>query len=214
MGAIRSASRRGGGRSAARLGPALAVCVALAGAACGGEDAPETSLPGAVHEPPRPAPALRLTRGDGGTYDIAGDRGRFVLVFFGFTRCPDICPATLERWVRVRRALGDDAERVRFLFVSVDPKRDTPDVAASYAAGFDTTFVGVSGTEREVGETALAWGVAATRANGGDNADYDVVHASQVFVVDAEGLLRWGYGRSVTAEEIAAGIRSLLRPRS
>jgi protein SCO1/2 len=200
---------------------AIAVAGFLALAGCGGGE-PASTLPGgALYDPPRPAPALRLTDGNGDRYDLAHERGRVVLVFFGFTRCPDVCPATLQRWVQVRDALGPDASRVRFLFVSVDPERDTPAIAAAYAAGFDARFVGVSGAEREVGETALAWGVGATRAPGGGGDDggndggdgdggYDIVHASQVFVVDADGLLRWGYGRATTVEEIATGVRSLL----
>lgn len=214
MGDTRSA-RHGGhvrpsGRDASRVA-LLVAAILLALVGCGAEQGRENVLPGAVYDPPPPAPALRLTDGAGGRFDLSDERGRVVLVFFGFTQCPDVCPATLDRWARVRAALGRDTTRVRFVFVSVDPERDTPAAAAAYAAAFDPTFLGVSGTEREIGETALAWGVAVSRApNEGPKGGYDLVHTSQVFVVDAEGLLRWGYGRAATVEEITSGIRSLL----
>jgi protein SCO1/2 len=190
----------------------LAFLVLWVVSGCGDGRPPDSDLPGAVFDPPRPAPALRLTGADG-AYDLAADRGRVALVFFGFTNCPDICPTTLDRWTEVRRLLGPAADGVRFVFVSVDAKRDTPAIAAAYAAGFDAAFVGLSGTEAEVRQAALAWGIATERREGeGDSTgepDVDIVHASQVFVVDPEGRLRWAYGRSVPAERIAAGIRSL-----
>lgn len=210
MGAIRSGKRFGAAADrGARPAPrrfAFLLLGALLASGCGESAERAPDLPGALYEPPRPAPALRLT-GAGGPYELASDRGRVVLVFFGFTNCPDICPASLENWAKVRALLGEDAARVRFLFVSVDPKRDTPEIAARFAAGFDSTFMGVAGTEAEIAEVALAWGVAVGGGSG------EIVHASQVFVVDGEGRLRWGYGRSLTAEQIAAGIRSFL-PRA
>ncbi|HSQ60435.1 MAG TPA: SCO family protein [Acidobacteriota bacterium] len=200
------ARARGAAASARRAAPALLLLGALLASGCGDSADRAPDLPGALYEPPRPAPALRLS-GAAGPYDLAAERGRVVLVFFGFTNCPDICPATLENWAKVRALLGEDAARVRFLFVSVDPKRDTPEIAAGYAARFDSTFVGVAGTEAEIADVALAWGVT---VGGGPE---EIVHASQVFLVDAEGRLRWGYGRSVTTEQIAGGVRSFL-PRA
>lgn len=165
-----------------------------------GRDAFE-SLPGAIYDPPRPAAPLRLSGADGVPFDLGAQRGRVVLVFFGFTACPDVCPATLDRWVRVRAALGADSTRVRFVFASIDPERDTPAAAEAYAKRFDPTFVGLSGTRAAVEETARAWGVALD--SGGAP-----THTTQVFVVDSKGLVRWGYGRSASVEEITRGIRA------
>jgi protein SCO1/2 len=176
---------------------------------CGGNDVPATgggghapleALPGAIYDPPRPAPALRLTGADGRAFDLAAERGHVVLLFFGFTQCPDICPSTLRRWAEVRALLGVDSSRVRFVFVSVDPENDTPSIAAAYARTFDPSFVGLSGTTAEIQQVALAWNVPAART-----------HSSQVFVVDPEGLIPWGYGRSAEVEEIVRGLRAVLR---
>jgi protein SCO1/2 len=217
MGDTRSADRAAGAPRRAAFGgaatalvalPALVASLLLAAPGCAPERDEPPAPSGALYDPPRPAPALRLTGGDGAPYDLAAERGRVVLVFFGFTNCPDVCPETLERWAVVRRALGADAARTRFLFVSVDPARDSPRGASAYAAQFDDSFVGVSGTAAQVGETALAWGVATERKGAGEG--YDLLHSTQVFVVDPAGRLRWGYGRAATVPEIAAEVRALL----
>lgn len=200
MGAIRSGRGRRAARSTA-LVAALVSAAAILVAGCGerGGDASLDSLPGAIYDPPRPAPALWLREGGcGGRFDLANERGHVVLVFFGFTQCPDICPATLTRWKEVRASLGADTSRVRFVFVSIDPEIDTPEVASAYARQFHPSFVGLSGTPAEVAETALAWGVSKETA-----------HTTQVFVVDPKGQIPWGYGRSATTEEIVRGIRAV-----
>ena len=156
------------------------------------------SLYGAIYDPPKPAPALRLTDSAGRAFDLSTERGNVVLIFFGFTECPDICPATLQHWARARAALGPASSRVRFVFVSIDPEHDTPAIAAEYARRFDPSFVGLSGTVAEIGQVALAWGVSKGRA-----------HTSQVLVVNRDGLIPWGYGRSATIEEIVRGIREI-----
>ncbi|MEK7316567.1 MAG: SCO family protein [Candidatus Eisenbacteria bacterium] len=202
--------RRSGARGAVFVGELLVAAALLGGiVGCGGgEDATSRdaagpgleSLPGAIYDPPRPAPALRLTDAEGTDFDLANQRGRVILVFFGFTECPDICPATFQRWARVRAALGPDTSRVRFVFVSIDPEKDSPAITAEYARKFDPSFVGLSGTVAEIGEVALAWGVSEDRA-----------HTTQVFVVNPQGLIPWGYGRSASVEEIVRGIRTLAR---
>ena len=126
-----------------------------------------------------------------------------MLLFFGFTECPDICPLTMKRWAQVRNALGRDADRARFVFVSVDPEHDTPAKAAAYARTFHPSFVGLAGTPAETEQIVLAWGVAKGRA-----------HTGQVFVVNPQGLVPWGYGTGATVPEIVRGIRSLARKPS
>jgi protein SCO1/2 len=197
------------------LAPALAAIFVLAGCDRGRDEGPASGGIGAVYDPPRPAPRLHLS-GAGGVFDLSQERGHAVLVFFGFTRCPDVCPETLARWAKVRAALGADSGRVRFVFVSVDPDHDTPAIAAEYARTFHPSFLGLSGSAAEVGEVALAWGVAAkpaATAGATPDSGIQVVHTAQVFVVDGEGLLRWSYGRSATVEEIAAGVRGILGTR-
>jgi protein SCO1 len=176
---------------------------------------------GLVYDSLEPAPALALGAPGGRTFDLAGERGKVVLVFFGYTRCPDVCPTTLADWAKVKRALGTRADRVRFVFVSVDPERDTPEATHRYAQRFDPAFVGLAGTPAQTEEVKRAWKVAAypdvampgDTAHGGahgDSASHRVVHSPPVFVVDRQGRLRLVYTSGATSDEVAADIARLL----
>ncbi|HYD54737.1 MAG TPA: SCO family protein, partial [Gemmatimonadaceae bacterium] len=204
----------------------VSLAVLLGLAACrGGEDAslarePEPSMErsaagwyGTEVPEPRPTPTIRLVDADHRPFDLASERGKVVLVFLGYTQCPDICPTTLAQWVRVKRALGADSARVRFVFISVDPERDTPEDAERYAQKFDPSFVGLTGRRSEVDMVQRQFRVssfaeAPPAAEGGSAsaregheghgaadsatrplAGYTVAHASRVFVIDREG--RW-----------------------
>ena len=181
---------------------------------------------GVVYDTPEPAPALALGAPGGRTFDIAAERGNVVLVFFGYTRCPDICPTTLADWAKVKRTLGTRAERVRFVFVSVDPERDSPEATHRYAQRFDPAFVGLAGTPAQTEEVKRAWKVAAypdigappgaphgDMAHGDardDGAAHRVVHSPPVYVVDRDGRLRLVYTSGVTSDQVASDVARLL----
>jgi protein SCO1/2 len=172
---------------------------------------------GAPVDPPAPAPALQLRTAGGAPFDLARERGRVVLVFFGYTRCPDVCPTTLADWKRTRALLGADTAGVRWVFVSVDPERDPPDSAAAYARRFDASFVGLGGTPAEIERVTSAWGIAAVpetpqadphAAHGAAPATM-VSHTPRTFVVDGEGRLRLLFAPDSRPEGIAADLRAL-----
>ncbi len=135
---------------------------------------------------PSAAPVLRLQRSDGRVFDLAQERGNVVLVFFGYTHCPDICPLTLVNFVGVRRRLGPRAERVRFVFVTVDPGRDSPERAMAYARQFDSAFIGLSGDSATLATVQRSFHVASwvTRDSAGNVL---VAHSATVFVVGRDG---------------------------
>ena len=214
---------------------ALAACGrgesrAEAKAADTAESAQATVEPGpsgyyATELPPTlPAPVLALAAHDGTRFDLAAQRGRAVLVFFGYTHCPDICPTTLSTWKRVKRGLGEDSARVRFVFVSVDPERDTADVAQRYAHQFDPSFVGLSGTRAQIDEVQRSFRISSFReeppadsadgagghaGHGGDA--YTVAHPARVFVFDPAGRWRLVMPASASAEATLADLKRLLR---
>jgi protein SCO1/2 len=167
-------------------------------------------LRGIVMEDPEPAAPLVLTDASGARFDLAAARGSVILVYFGYTHCPDVCPTTLGDWARARRALGDEAPRVRFVFVSVDPQRDTPAVAQAYAWQFDSSFVGLTGSEAELESLKNAWHIAAYPEGDPRTRDYAVAHPAHTYVVDREGRLRVLYEPGVRGEELAEDIRKLL----
>jgi protein SCO1 len=162
-------------------------------------------------DPPREVPAFTFVRPSGDTVSTAAESGRPTLVFFGYTHCPDVCPVTLADWSRVKQALGADADRVRWFFVTVDPARDTPEVADAYARQFDTSFVGLSGDSATVAGMQRAFSVASYETPGATDADYLVTHAAQSFLLDDAGRLRAMYQFNSGTEALEADLRRLLR---
>lgn len=185
-----------------RLIPALLLLVA----ACG-----EPKLHGARFEQPTAAPALSIARADGARFDLAAQRGAHVLLFFGYTHCPDICPTTLSDWARAKQALGADTTGVRWVFVTVDPARDTPEVAQRYAARFDPSFVGLSPTETELAALKQAWGFAAwsEAVTPADTVNYTVAHPAYAMLVDRQGRLAVRYPFGVRGADLAADLKAL-----
>lgn len=143
---------------------------------------------------------------------LAGFRGKMVMLFFGFTHCPDVCPTALATIAQARRLLGEDADRVQGLFVTVDPKRDTPDILAQYVTAFDPKFLGLYGDQAETETVAKEFKIYYRAHKPDANGAYGVDHSGQVYVIDAQGRLRL-YIRSHDAapEVIAHDLRLLFQ---
>ena len=134
------------------------------------------------------SPDFRLTDVDGHGRTLADYHGRVVVLFFGFVRCPDACPAALYKLALVMKDLGAERTRVQVLFVTLDPQRDTPDVLRGYVRGFDPSFVALTGTVADVDAAAQRFFVQYARVRQG--ADYTIDHSAGLAVVDAGGRLR------------------------
>ncbi len=159
---------------------------------------------------PEQAPEFTLI-GDGGeTVSLESYRGKVVLMYFGYTFCPDICPASLAELADAMELLGDRADDVQVVMVSVDPARDTPDVLAEYMDYFDPRFVGLTGTDAEIAGVANSYGVFYEAQEGTAATGYLVDHLASVIVIDGDG--RWveilSYGTS--SEQIAGDVREWL----
>lgn len=165
---------------------------------------------GLTIDPPRQVPAFTFAQADGSPFSTAPEPGRPLVLFFGYTHCPDVCPTTLADWRRVQRQLGDRAERVRFVFVSVDPARDTPAVAAAYATRFSPAFTGVSGDSATTAGILAAFGATATPEPATGASGYLVSHSSQLFLVDDQGRLVAMYPFGTGWEALAADLEKLL----
>lgn len=161
---------------------ALAALLLLAG--CGPEKPwHSTNITGSM-----PALEFSMTRASDGAAVTAGDyRGRIVLLYFGYTHCPDVCPATLANLSDVLRRLGRDADKVRVLFVTVDPNRDTLDILKPYVQSFGQQVDGLRGTENQLANLARRYRVAYSVKT---KPDYVVMHTSAVFVFDDRGRAR------------------------
>ena len=173
----------GPGSSADRTGAGNGAPLGSASAVPGSSADPASFLVADV----RAAPPLDLTGSDGQPMSLAAMRGSPVLVFFGYTHCPDVCPATIARVGAAIDASGADA---RAVFVSVDPDRDTIPWLAEFVRYMPAGFSGVTGTPAQVRATADDWGVRYARVEEADPSAYSMSHTADVFLVDADGLLR------------------------
>lgn len=161
-------------------------------------------------DPPKDLPSFEFVRNNGSTYSTAAETGKPMVVFFGYTHCPDVCPTTIADWKRVREKLGSKANSVRFVFVTVDPERDTPEVTERYTGQFDTSFVGLSGNETVTSGIMKAFGVAAMREENPTGGDYLVGHSAQVFLVNDKGQLVALYSFGTPWEALASDLAQLL----
>lgn len=146
-----------------------------------------------------------LTDQNGKRVTDADFRGRYTLVFFGFTNCPDVCPTTLSILSEVLGKLGPKADRVVPIFITVDPERDTPEALKSYLASFGPRFVGLTGTSQEIAAVAKAYRVYYQKRDMGGGA-YAVDHSSVIYLMDGEGKFIGHYTLEQGADAIAADL--------
>jgi protein SCO1/2 len=138
-------------------------------------------------------------------------RGRYMLVYFGYTFCPDVCPTTLEAVAEAMDKLGPDAAKVRPVFITVDPKRDTPAVVKKYVAAFGSGITGLTGTPDEIASVAKAYRVyyAEHRTGPGPN-DYSMDHSSVLYLMDPQGGFIAPVRADQSGDEIAANLKKLI----
>ena len=195
----------------------LALAALLAGCAGFGPARPNagaTSPDGAsgtLLDPPKELADFTLTSHTGAPLSLSDLRGSPVLLFFGYTHCPDVCPLTLAEWRKVKQQLGDAASDVAFVFVSVDGKRDTPEVLARFVDAHDPAFIGLTGDEATLRTIAEDFGVHfhSHAAEGGDAAAL-VDHSSYSFLINREGQLHMLYSYGISADVISRDIQELL----
>lgn len=165
----------------------------------------------AVYAEPRPLPAFMLVAHDGTPFDVARLRGRWSVLFFGFTNCADVCPTTLAELASVHRRLRDlpAAQLPSVVMVSVDPKRDTPEKLARYVPYFDPAFLGVTGAPEALDRLTRALGVAVRIGPEVDGA-YTVDHTAALFLVDPQARVVAVFPAPHAAETIAADYRTIV----
>lgn len=174
--------------------------------------ADSTALKSGVFDPPRLAPDFALPGSNGSEIKLSQYRGKLIALGFGFTHCPNICPVTLANLTQVRKNLGALAAEVQVIYVTVDPERDTASRMQQYLAGFDSSFLGVTGTAEQLAAVRQAYGIAANKAQAAaDPNDYTVHHSSYIYLIDRDGRLRAlvPFGKSV--DDIVHDVRILLR---
>ena len=154
---------------------------------------------------------LSLTDPAGKTRTLADFRGKAVVVFFGYTQCPDVCPTTLAMLADVMKRLGPDADRVQVLFVTVDPERDTPELLANYVPAFDPRFLGLRGDAEATARTAKEFRVIYQKQPGATPGSYSMDHSAGLFLFDTQGRIRVYANNSQGADVVAHDLRELLK---
>jgi len=170
------------------------------------------TLRGTVFDPPLPAPEIVLTQGNGSSFRLSETRGKIVLLYFGYTFCPDVCPTTLSDLRRVTADLGEDASHVQVLFVTVDPERDTFEKMGEYVSQFDPNFIGLSGSMDELEKVWNEYGIYREETEFPNSASgYLVNHTARVYLIDQDGNLHLSYSYGTPPEYIVNDIKTLLR---
>jgi cytochrome oxidase Cu insertion factor (SCO1/SenC/PrrC family) len=154
-----------------------------------------------------------LTDHRGAPFNLQQMRGKVVLLFFGYTHCPDICPTELASVAAVLDALKERAAGVQGLFITVDPERDTPEVLASYVPYFSSMLIGLTGSAEEIGRVAAQYR-ARYRKQPRDDGRYAMEHSAQLHVIDTAGSLVTAIPYGLPAEHILNVVDELLRRRS
>jgi protein SCO1/2 len=155
---------------------------------------------------------FRLNDPTGKPRSLADFRGKVVVLFFGYTQCPDFCPTTLSELAAAMNKLGPDAARVQVLFVTVDPERDTPELLSRYVPAFNPSFLGLYGDAAATAATAKEFKIIYQKQPGSTPGAYTVDHSAGTYIFDPQGRLRLyeGYGQGPDA--LAHDIRELLKP--
>ena len=147
------------------------------------------------------------------TRSLGDFKGKIVVIFFGYTSCPDICPTTLSKLAEVMKALGPEAEKVQVLFVSVDPERDTAERLKDFVPWFHSSFVGLHGDAAQTKAVSEEFRIFSSRREVGSQLGYVLDHSSGAYVFDPAGRLRLYVRDTASVEDIVADIRQLLAGR-
>lgn len=191
---------------------ALAAAVTLAG--CDG------LLPGSANKPSfkgiditgaEYARTLALSDPDGQPRTLAEFKGKLVVVFFGYTQCPDVCPTTMAELAEVKRALGPDGARVQGIFVTVDPERDTPELLKTYVGSFGPDMLGLRGTPEQTLAAAKEFKVFFARNEGKTAGSYTVDHTAGSYVFDTHGKVRLFTRYGTGAQALTDDLKLLLK---
>ena len=152
---------------------------------------------------------FRLVDQNGKPFTDADLKGKWHLLFFGYTHCPDVCPTTLNELSLALDRLGKKRDRVGIVLITVDPERDTPDVLKSYVASFDASVVALSGTPDEVAQAAKAYRVYFAKRPRSDG-NYDMDHSAVIYVMDPQGRFTATFTPDTAADKVAERLEKLL----
>lgn len=160
------------------------------------------------------AKGFELTDHNGQVRHLTDFAGKVVVMFFGYTQCPDVCPTTMTELAGVKKALGKDGDRLQALFVSIDPQRDTPDVLKGYMANFDPSFLALSASPDKLAELAKEYKIYYKKVEGKSATSYTMDHSAGSYVYDTKGQLRLFTRYGADPKGLTEDVRILLKQAS
>jgi protein SCO1/2 len=155
-----------------------------------------------------------LTDQNGQPFTLSEQRGKVVVMFFGYTNCPDVCPTTLAQFVQIKRDLKDQAKDVLFGFVTVDPERDTPDVLKAHLSHFDSAFFGLTGSLEQIQPVWKAYFISVQKEDSGSATNYSISHTAQTFVIDRQGKLVVTYDYGTPTGNMTSDLKNLMKEKT
>jgi protein SCO1 len=169
---------------------------------------------GTVLEPPKTITDFTMQTDEGSDFYLSDLEERVLLVYFGYTHCPDFCPTTLYKVRQAMDTLGDDAEHFQVAMITVDPERDTPDVLNQYMKAFDPSYIGLYQPDEDQLATVLAeFGVFSEKDPPAEGStEYTVSHSTHLFLVDASGM-RIAFNHDTSADDLAADLKAYLKQK-
>lgn len=193
----------------------LALCVTVVSNVAAENNATNTiALKSGVFDPPRMAPDFSLPSSRDNQFTLSEQRGKILVLGFGFSNCPNICPMTLANLAQTYKKLGALADQVQVVYMTVDPERDTPARLRYYLANFNSHFVGVTGSADELAALRQSYGVIAKKEVNKNGGTYEVHHSSYIYLIDRDGLLRALVPFGKSADDITHDIKILLQEKT
>jgi protein SCO1 len=157
------------------------------------------------------AKGFTLTDHNGKPRTLQDFAGKVVVIFFGFTQCPDVCPGSMAELAEVKKLLGPDGDKLQAVFITVDPERDTPEVLKAYMGNFDPTFIALRPTMAELPEVAKSYKVFYKKVEGKTDSSYSMDHSAGSYIYDTKGQVRLYNRYGSGAEALASDIKLLMK---
>lgn len=184
----------------------LIIFLVLVGIIFGVVFAKPYTVRGTLFDPPVKAENFELVSSQGGMYRLSEHNEKFVMIFFGYTSCPDVCPTTLFALKQVKERLGELANNIEFVFITVDPARDTQSQMSAYLKSFDQSFFGLTGTEKELSKVWEDYFVYRAIQDTGSAAGYLVDHTARLYLVSPNGDLIVNYLSDVPVDDLVSDL--------
>jgi protein SCO1/2 len=198
-----------------RLILVFAFCISLVGNVAAENVATENKeLKSGVFDPPRMAPEFSLPSSVDSQFTLSEQRGKILVLGFGFSHCPNVCPMTLANLAQAYKNLGALADQVQVVYMTVDPERDTPVRLREYLANFNSHFIGVTGSAEELAALRQSYGIIAKKEVHKSGGTYEVHHSSYLYLIDRDGLLRALVPFGKSADDITHDIKILLQEKT